>query len=42
MLRLYGERSGNRWPDLVVAVSELRHSAMLRPRTRYAVNFVTL
>jgi hypothetical protein len=29
---LYGGRSGNRWPNLVVAVSELRHSAMLRPR----------
>jgi hypothetical protein len=38
---LYGGRSGNRWPDLVVAVSELRHSAMLRSRTRYAANSVT-
>ena len=38
---LYGGRSGNRWPDLVVAVSELRHSAMLRPRTRYAANSMT-
>jgi hypothetical protein len=38
---LYGGRSGNRWPDLVVDVSELRHSAMFRPRTRYAANCVT-
>jgi hypothetical protein len=28
---LYGGRSGNRWPDLVVVVSELRLSALHRP-----------
>jgi hypothetical protein len=27
---LCGGRSGNRLPDLAVAISELRHSAMLR------------
>jgi len=27
---LYGGRSGNRLPDLVATISELRHSAVLR------------
>src|SRR6266702_3523443 len=40
-LRTVRGRSGNRWPDVVVTVSKLRHSTMLRPRTRYAANSVT-